>query len=159
MIKGLRNLLLLLLFVAASSVLVSSCKKDSDEDTKPETAATLKSRVVGKWQLVKGVMTEYDAAGKIVRQEDFSRTDPVPLYDFRDNDMLFVTDFRGEKKFFYTVSIPADGRFRMLIDSADDYTITSVNQTDMKWFQEQKVPEGQPGTTRRAVVEIEFKKL
>ncbi|QPH38906.1 SH3 domain-containing protein [Pedobacter endophyticus] len=156
--RRLRKILGLLMLLAISSLMLSACKKKSAEDDQHESVSSLKTKLAGKWLLIKGLTTEYDVAGKVVRQEDISGTKPIPVYDFRENDIFYLSDYRGEKNFSYMPSVGADGRSKIVIDGGEDYDITLLNKTDMKWFRERKVPDEQPGVIRRAVMEVEFKK-
>ncbi len=158
MSKNLRWLLLSLVLFVASSVLLSACKKKSEEQPQPDTVANLKSVVTGKWQLVKGITTEYDANGQVISSEDLSGTTPIPEYDFRANDRLYLKDYRGEKEFSYELSFN-EGRPRILLNDSEYYDIISVNKTDMKWVRDLKARDDQQGDVRRAVTEVEFKKL
>jgi len=147
-------------FVVLGLLMLSvGCKKSNNSDDQPETAAALKTKIVAKWKLVGGSYTEYDANGTVVNTQDLSGQNPIPVYDFRENDRYYVTDSGDPREFFYTVSVTPEGKSRILIDSSQYYDITSINGTDMTWTSEIKAADDNPGTIRRAYTEVHFQKI
>lgn len=157
--RKLRLMYLCQFMVLGLLMLSAGCKKSNNSDDQPETAAALKTRIVAKWKLVGGSYTEYDAQGAVVNTQDLSGQDPVPVYDFRENDRYYVTDSGDPREFFYTVSTTPEGKSRILVDSSQYYDITLINSTDMTWISEIKATDEQPGTIRRAYTEVHFKKI
>ncbi|TDO20272.1 hypothetical protein [Pedobacter duraquae] len=140
-------------------MLTISCKKSDGAADQPNTPAVLKTKILGKWKLIGGSYTTYDVNGKVVNTTDLGGRNPIPLYEFRDDDKLYVTDSGEQKVFFYTVSITAEGKMRILIDSAEYYDIGSINSTDMIWLQDLKAKEDEPGTIKTAHTEVRFQKM
>ncbi|MEH3112396.1 hypothetical protein [Pedobacter terrae] len=157
--KGLQKTLLLLTLLLTTSLIIPSCKKKGVGDERPETAASLKINVLGKWELTKGITTYYGVNGQVINQEDMSGSKPAPVWDFRDNDMLYLNDDRGEKTFNYKVSIDANGNSRLIIDTVYDFNINVIDKSSMKLFLDHKLPDNQQGDIRKETIEIEFKKL
>ena len=137
----------------------SGCKKSKDSNDQPMSAEVLKTKLVAKWKLVSGSYTTYDANGKVLNTQDLSGPNLNPFYDFQENDKLYITDSREVREFYYTVSITAEGKMRILVDSAMYYDITSINGTDMNWTQDLTAKDDQPGNARRAHTEIHFQKM
>lgn len=147
-------------FVVLGLLMLSvGCKKSNNSDDQPETAAALKTKIVAKWKLVGGSYTEYDANGNVVNTQDLSGQNPIPVYDFRENDRYYVTDSGDPREFFYTVSVTPEGKSRILVDSSQYYDITSINGTDMTWISDIRAKDDQPGTIRRAYIEVRFQKM
>ncbi|MFF5381158.1 hypothetical protein [Pedobacter suwonensis] len=157
--KEIQKALLFLTVLLGTALMVSSCKKNGVGEEQLETAATLKGKVLGKWELSKGLITYYGANGQVINQEDLSGTKPAPVWDFRDNDILYQNDGGREKTFAYQVAIDANGKSKLIIDTDYDFNVNVVDQSNMKLFLERRLPDGQEGTIRRETMEIEFKKL
>jgi len=157
--KEIQKTLLFLTLLLSTALMVSSCKKNGAGEEQPETAVTLKRKVLGKWELSKGLITYYGAKGQVINQEDLSGTKPAPVWDFRDNDILYQNDGRRERTFAYQVAIDANGKSKLIIDKDYDFNVNVVDQSNMKLFLERKLPDDQEGTIRRETMEIEFKKL
>ncbi|WP_293786727.1 hypothetical protein [uncultured Pedobacter sp.] len=157
--KEIQKALLFLTLLLGTALMVSSCKKNGVGEEQMETAATLKRKVLGKWELSNGLITYYGANGQVINQEDLSGTKPAPVWDFRDNDILHQNDGGREETFSYQVAIDANGKSKLIIDTDYDFNVNVIDQSNMKLFLERKLSDGQEGTIRRETMEIEFKKL
>ncbi|WP_412469151.1 hypothetical protein [Pedobacter sp. KLB.chiD] len=153
--KGLQKPWLLLMLLVTTTLIISSCKKNGVGEEKPETAASVKFKLLGRWELTKELTTYYGANGEVISQQDQSGNKPAPVWDFRDNDILYLNDGYREKMFNYQVSVDANGNAKLYIDKVYDLDVYFVGGSGMKFFSERKSTEG---NIRRETLELEFKK-
>ncbi|MBE5318804.1 hypothetical protein IM793_06545 [Pedobacter sp. MR2016-19] len=143
-------------------LLFSGCKKH-DEVPQQDQLTLLKQKVSGEWEFTKGVYMEYDETGKVSYTENLPFESPKPWYDFRNPEILYLSDRYGRQAIGYKISISDNNISRIEIgeksyDIAHTFNITNITDTNMTWVLEQRFDNAGPGFVSRVYTEYNFTK-
>lgn len=141
---------------------IVGCKKHTSEPP-PDKLTLLKQQVTGEWELTKGVYIEYDDTGKVSYSQNLPNESPLPWYDLRKADKLYIADRHGREELGYSLTISNDGISRIKIEASSwdisrTYDITTISANAMTWVIDQRNPDAGPGFLSRVYTEYNFTK-
>ena len=139
----------LLLLIFSCSVALTSCKKDKIEEPKEDTAVTLKKKLLGNWDLVRGHNEAYDASGNIVLSEDEPGT-ANQKWEFFENNTAKSYDASGTKTYNYTFS-NSNGKNYINLTNNPDEAYQIIIDSSMTW-----VLEGKANNTMYATFKVTY---
>ena len=126
----------LLLLIFSCTLALTSCKKDKTEEPKEDAAVTLKKKLLGNWDLVKGQTEAYDASGNVVLSEEQPGL-ANQKWEFFENNTAKSYDSNGTTTYNFTLST-SNGKNYIRLGDEPDQTYQIVIDSSMRWVIEGK---------------------